>query len=110
MLRSAYPLAAALLIGTHALAWGQEPAPKSAKALPDGVYAVLRDGLKEKDVLPLQGTESLAIDRHPYLKKNEQGPPRFLVVRAAPDVELNLAAEPKAVREGDEVVRILLKL
>jgi preprotein translocase subunit SecD len=110
MRRSICPLAAALLIGTHALAWGQEQTPKSAKALPDGVYAVLRDGLKEKDVLPLKGAEALAVNRHRYLKQEDQEPPRFLVVRAAPDVELDLAGEPKAVKDGDEVVRILLRL
>src|SRR5215472_6702548 len=36
--------------------------------------------------------------------------PRFLVVRSAPDVTLDLAGKPKAVKEGEEVVRILLKL
>jgi preprotein translocase subunit SecD len=110
MRRSACLLVAALLIVTHALAWGREQAPKSAKALPDGVYAVLREGLTEKDMLPLQDTEALAVNRHRYLKKDKQEPPRFLVVRGTPDVELNLAGEPKAVEEGGEVVRILLKL
>jgi hypothetical protein len=101
---------AALLIGTHAFAFGQGQTPKSAGPLPDGVYAVLRDGRSEKDVLPLQDKETLTIDRHPYLKKSDQEPPRFLVVRTAPEVKLDLAGEPKAVIEGGEVVRILLKL
>ena len=32
------------------------------------------------------------------------------MVRTVADVELDLAGDPKAVKEGDEVVRILLKL
>jgi preprotein translocase subunit SecD len=44
------------------------------------------------------------------LKADDQGPPRFLVVRAAPDVDLDLADAPKALKEGDEVVGVLLKL
>jgi preprotein translocase subunit SecD len=103
-------LTVALLIASHALALGQEQAPKPDKKLPDGVYAVLRDGDAEKDVLPLKDKEALAVDRHRYLKKAEQEPPRYLVVRSEPDVELGLVGEPKAVKEGDEVVRILLKL
>jgi preprotein translocase subunit SecD len=76
----------------------------------DGLYAVLRDSLQEKDVLPLKDGEVLVVHHHRYLKKDDKEPPRFLVVRAAPDVDLDLADEPKAVKEGEEVVRIFLKL
>jgi preprotein translocase subunit SecD len=74
------------------------------------VYLVLRDGPEEKDVRPLRDGEALAVDRHRYAKPDDKRPPRFLVVRAAPDVELDLAGPPEAVKEGEEVVRILLKL
>jgi preprotein translocase subunit SecD len=92
----------ALALGGQALA--------EDKKLPDGVYAVLREGLKEKDVLPLKDGEALAVHRHRYLKDGDKEPPRFLVVRSAPDVPLDLAVAPKADKEGEEVVRILLKL
>ncbi|HEV3146352.1 MAG TPA: hypothetical protein VGZ47_20865 [Gemmataceae bacterium] len=81
-----------------------------AKKLANGIYAVLREGPKQNDLLPLKEGEVLAADRRLYQKKDEKEAPRHLVVRSTPDVELNLAAEPKAVIEGEEVVRILLKL
>jgi hypothetical protein len=81
-----------------------------ATILRDGVYAVLRDSVKEKDVLPLKDGEVLVVNHHRYLKKDDKEPPRFLVVRAAPDVDLDLADEPKSAKEGEEVVRIFLKL
>ena len=108
MSRSTCALAVVLFLGGQAVGADQAPAPRPK--LPDGVYAVRRDGLKEKDVLPLKDGEALAVHRHRYLKDGAKEPPRFLVVRSAPDVPLDLAAEPKAVKEGDEVVRILLKL
>jgi preprotein translocase subunit SecD len=74
------------------------------------VYAVLREGPKEKDVLPLKDGEVLVVDRHRYLKKEDEEPPRFVVFHTAPDVELDLAGKPKADKDGEEVVRILLKL
>ena len=101
---------ALLLVGNAASLSAQEKKPEPAKKLPNGVYAVLRDGPKEKDVLPLKDGEALAVNRHRYLKKGDKEPQRFLVVRSAPDVELDLVGEPKAVKEGDDVVRILLKL
>ena len=109
MRRSAGLLAALLAIGLRASAWGQDQTPPP-KAVPDGVYAVLRDSLNDKDLLPLKDGEALVADRHRYLKADDQEPPRFLAVRAAPDVDLDLAEAPKAVKEGDEVVRVLLKL
>ncbi len=87
----------------------QQPAHTVAK-LPTGVYAVVRDGAMEKDVLPLKQGEALAVDRHGYLKKGENEPPRYLVLHAVPDVLLDLAGEPTAVKEGDDVVRVLFTL
>ena len=101
---------ALLLVGNAASLSAQEKKPEPAKKLPDGVYAVLREGAMETDLLPLKDSEVLAVDRHLYAKKEEKEPPRYLVMRATPDVKLDLVAEPKAVQEGDEVVRILLKL
>ena len=83
---------------------------QAARKLPDGVYAVLREGAMEKDVLPLKKGEALAVQRHRYAKNDAKEPPRYLVVRTAPDVKFDLASEPKADKQGDEVVRILLKL
>lgn len=107
MSRSACTLAVALFLGGQALAEDKAPPPRK---LSDGVYAVLREGLTEKDVQPLKGGEVLTVHRHRYLKDGDKEPPRFLVVRPAPDVPLELAAEPKADKEDEEVVRILLKL
>ena len=107
---SSFVVAALVLIGSHTLAWAQEKKPESGKKLTNGVYVVLRESLKEKDVLPLKDGEVLVVHNHRYLKKDAQEPPRFLVVRSAPDVDLVLAGEPKAIKEGEEVVRILLKL
>jgi preprotein translocase subunit SecD len=107
---SACLLAALFAIGTYAPASAQDKEQDLPKKRPDGVYAVLRESLKEKDVLPLKDGEALVVHRHRYLKMDDKEPPRFLVVRPAPDVDLALASAPKAVKEGEEVVRILLKL
>jgi preprotein translocase subunit SecD len=107
-------LLAALLFIAYTPAWAQDKTQdktsEPSRKIPDGVYAVLRESLKEKEVLPLKDGEVLVAHRHRYLKKDDKEPPRFLVVRSIPDVELDLAGEPKAVREGQDVVRILLKL
>jgi preprotein translocase subunit SecD len=110
MSRAAPLLALAVLLGTHAVArpQGREPPPR--KPLPDGIYAVERDGPKEKEVLPLRDGEVLLTDRHRYLKTDNDEPPRFLVVRSAPDVALDLAAEPKAIKKDGEVVGVSLQL
>src|SRR5437879_7161098 len=99
---SACVLAALFFIGGYAPAWPQDKTPESPKRLPDGVYAVLRESLKEKDVLPLKEGEVLAVHHSRYVKKNEKEPPRFLVVQCAPDLVLDLAGQPKAVKEGEE--------
>ena len=101
-------LVAAVWIAGSAPASAQDKTPP--KKLPNGVYAVQRESLKEADVRPLKDGEVLVVDQHRYLKKDDKEPPRFLVVHAAPEVTLDLAGEPKAVKEGTEVVRILLKL
>jgi len=80
------------------------------KKLADGVYSVLRDSDKEKEVLPLKDGEALVVHRHRYLKKDENEPPRFLVVRSVPAVTLDLAEAPKTAKEGEGSLRILLKL
>jgi len=103
-------LATVFFLGSQAAGWSQDKGPAAGKKLPDGVYAVERDSLKEKDVLPLKDGEILIVHRHRYLKKEEKEAPRFLVVGAAPAVALDLAGEPKAVKEGADTVRILLKL
>jgi preprotein translocase subunit SecD len=110
MRRAACLFSALLFLGSCVPAWAQDKTPASAKKLPAGVYAVLRESLKENDVLPLKDGEVLVVNHHRYVKKDDKEPPRFLVVRSAPDVDLALAGEPKAVKEGEEVVRILLKL
>ena len=103
-------VAALLFVKSGACTWAQDKAPETPKKIADGVYAVLRESPKEKDVLPLKDSEVLVVDRHPYLKKEDEEPPRFQVVRAAPDVKLDLADKPKADKDGEEVVRIFLKL
>jgi hypothetical protein len=103
-------LAAVLLLGGQAAESPSGNAPALRKPPPDGVYAVQRDSLKEKDLLPLKDGEVLLVHRHRYLKKGENEPSRFLVVHSTPDVTLELAGEPKAIKEGADVVRILLKL
>ena len=53
MSRPACLLATVLLLAGQAAAWPQDKPPVPRKKLPDGVYAVRRDSLKEKSVLPL---------------------------------------------------------
>jgi preprotein translocase subunit SecD len=60
--------------------------------------------------MPLKDGEALVVIRHRYVIKDDREPPSFVVVRSSPDVALDLAEKPKAVKEGKEVVRILLKL
>jgi len=110
MSRPACLLATIFLLCGHAAASPPDGASASRARLPDGVYAVRRDGPAEKDVLPLWEGEVLAVDRHPYLNRGEREPPRFLVVGSVPDVALDLAGEPKAVKEREGGVGILLKL
>jgi preprotein translocase subunit SecD len=109
MVRFACLLAPVVLLGSQAFAWPQDKAP-AAKKLSDGVYAVKRDSVDKKDVLPLGAGESLVVDRHRYVKKGDSEPPRFVVVGQAPDVALDLDGKPKAIREGKEIVGITLTL
>ena len=110
MRRTVCFLAAWCFIGSYALAGPQDKAPQPLKKVPNGVYAVLRDSLNEKDVLPLKEGEVLVVHEARYLKKEEKEPPRYLVVHSAPEVVFDLAGKPKAVKEGKEVVSISLKL
>ena len=110
MRRSVCFLAAWFFIGSYAVAWPQDKTPQPPKKVPDGVYAVLRESLKEKDVLPLKEGEVLVVHHARYLKRDQKEPPRYLVVHSAPDVVLDLAGKPKAAKEGTEVMRISLKL
>jgi preprotein translocase subunit SecD len=58
-------------------------------------------------LLPLQDGERLVVNNHRYSKGDA---PRFVVVGATPDVALDLAGKPEAIKEGEEVVGILLSL
>jgi preprotein translocase subunit SecD len=110
MNRRAFLLSAALVASSQAIASDSDSGSSPSKKIADGVYAVLRSGDKEKDLLPLKDGESMTIDRQRYQKVDGKEPPRYLVVHAAPEVKLELAAEPKADKDGDDVVRIFLKL
>jgi preprotein translocase subunit SecD len=107
---SACLVVALLCIHSYAPVRAADKVPESSKKLPDGVYAVLREGRNEKEVLPLKDAEVLVVHDHRHLKNDDKEPRRFLVVHSAPDVDLDLVGEPQAVKEGKEVVRILLKL
>src|SRR5262249_55043823 len=72
MHRSACLLAALLFGGGYASASAQDKTAASPKKPPPGVYAVLREGLKEKDVLPLKDGELLVVYRHRYLTKEDK--------------------------------------
>src|SRR5436309_10048424 len=109
MKRSVCLFAVILVVGVNASLWSQDKTPAVRKA-PDGLYAVLREALKEKDLLPLKDGEMLLVRRDPNPKKDEAEPPRFLVVRKAPNVTLELAEAPKSVKEDKTIVRIFLKL
>jgi preprotein translocase subunit SecD len=110
MCRSACLVAALILLVGYESAWTQDKTQQPPKKVPDGVYAVQRESIKQEDVLPLKEGEVLVVNRHRYLKNDGKEPPRFLVVRSAPEVTLDLANDPKAVKEGTEVVRIAVKL
>ncbi|MBM3994195.1 MAG: hypothetical protein FJ303_08590 [Planctomycetes bacterium] len=97
----------AFLIAIHAGAASNGP---SAKKPTSGVFAVLRESVKEKDVLPLKDGEALLVHRHRYLKAGDKEPPRYVVVRRRPDVTLDLIGEPRAIKQGGEVMGILLTL
>jgi preprotein translocase subunit SecD len=108
MSRSACSLAAVLLLALGVTAWAQDKTSEG-KVLP-GVYAVLRDSLDKKDVLPVKDGEVLVVNHHRYVKKADKEAPRFVVVRSVPDVQLDLLGKPKPIKDGAEVTGILLTL
>jgi preprotein translocase subunit SecD len=110
MVRCACILAALVVAGSYAPASVQDKTPATSRKLPAGVYAVLRASLKKKEVLPLKDGEVLVVHHHRYQKKRDKETPEFLVVRSGPDVALDLVGKPKAVKQGQEVVTIFLKL
>jgi preprotein translocase subunit SecD len=99
-------LVAALVLGGLPAAQAAQEAP--SKKIDDGLYAVLRVSLNEKELQPLKPGEALVIDHHRFVKGVE--PVRYVVVHTAPEVKLDLVGEPKAVKEDGETTRILLKL
>lgn len=106
MPRSTYILAAVLLVGCQS----SEGRKASPNKLADGVYAVQRDSLNDGDLLPIKDGEVLAVHDHRYLKQGDSQPQRYLVVHSAPEVALALASAPTSVKEGDDGLRIFLKL
>jgi preprotein translocase subunit SecD len=103
---------ASLLLGCQARDEGLQDraATRAQSKVRDGVYGVLRDGIRKQDVLPLADGEALVLNHHRYLKQEPGEATRYVVLRASPDVLLDLARAPESVVEGGEVVRILLKL
>jgi hypothetical protein len=103
-------LASTLFTFSFLSASGQDKTATPPKKPADGIYAVLRESIKEKEILPLKDGEALVMHHHRYLKNADKEPPRYVVVRPAPDVRLELEGAPKAVKDGEEVISILLKL
>ena len=95
-------VAAAVLVGSCEHAWAEDKTPPP-KTIPDGIYAAVRVSANKEDVVPLKQGEVLMIDRHRYLKDGHNEPPVYLVVHAAADVNLDLAGEPKADKDGETV-------
>jgi hypothetical protein len=110
MYRTSSLAAITLIAGSFLPVWSQDRTGESAKKAPDGIYAVQRESLKQKDVLPLKDGEVMLINNHRYLNIEDQEPPGYVVVHSRPDVPLDLAGEPKAVKEGEATVRILFRL
>jgi preprotein translocase subunit SecD len=86
------------------------PDHSQRSTLPDGVYAVLREGHSEKELMPFKDGESIVVNRHRYLKSDQTEPPSFEVVHSSPEVMLDLAAEPRSVKEAGGGIRVLIKL
>jgi preprotein translocase subunit SecD len=97
-----------LLLGARA-GNAQDGNPQAGKKLPSGIYKVLREGAAEKAVLPTKDDETVAVNNHRYLKKDDKEPPVYLVVHKLPDVPLVLAEEPTSVKD-ENGLQIRLKL
>jgi hypothetical protein len=93
MSRSACCLATAFLLTLVGIAGAEEK-------VPTGVYAVQRDSLDRKAVLPVKDGEALVVNHHRYVKKGDKEPPGYVIVRSAPDVHLDLLGPPKAIKDG----------
>lgn len=78
--------------------------------IPDGVYLVHRAEDSKEALTPPGPNERLVIDHHRYDSPPNSEPPRYLVVGTDSRIALQLEGEPKADREGEEVVRIFLQL
>ena len=89
MLRSAC-LVARLLVFSGAVSSQDKSLQKPA----DGAYEMLRESVKEKNVLPLKDNEVLVVYRHAYLKKGNSEPVLYLVIQSAPDAKFDLSKEP----------------
>lgn len=83
---------------------------KTRPKTPDGVYAVLRQGTKPADIEPIAAGEAMVVQRFRFVKKDGNEPPRYLAVRNAPDVKLDLAEAPKTEKENGKVSAIFLTL
>jgi preprotein translocase subunit SecD len=81
-----------------------------APKVPDGVYLVLRANDSKEALTPPGPAERLLVDHHRYQPEPSSEPPNYLVVSSDSKIALQLAAKPKADREGEEVVRIFLQL
>jgi hypothetical protein len=84
----------------------------AGKALPDGVYLVLRRGAQEKEVRPARAGEVVVPHRHRYLKEGGDRPAEYLALHRSPEVPLALAARPEGVKDKDDpgTLRIYLQL
>jgi hypothetical protein len=85
------------------------PAPEP-RAPPNGFYLVLRQGAKPGDVGPARAGERLVVNRHPYEKAEDRGPPRYLAVHRVPDVPLALKEGPEGTKDDSGSLRIRFRL
>lgn len=108
MRRLACGLVTLAALGSQALDLPGETTSAPPKKSPDGIYAVLRQSVDQKQLLPLKPGEAIVVDHHRYLKKEQSA--GYVVVQAAPEVSLDLVDAPKGVTERGEVVRILFRL
>jgi preprotein translocase subunit SecD len=104
-------VAAMLLVGAgpFLLAAAGSTQDPQAKKLSSGIYKVIREGTDEKAVKPTKDDETVAVNKHRYLKEDAKEPPVYLVIHKQPDVPLVLAEEPDVVKD-EKGLQIRLKL